>query len=170
MPDIDNASPQKPNSVQLNDFYDRPWSGHVWFPMYVFFMQTMITQYPMKLPDAVSRKRFYYFFMNMAETMPAEGEYRRLYTEALDVYPLAPSLDRREDLYKWLHSVSNHVYKGVGEKERTTTEFIEQYHAHYLPKEVVEERFYKTHRKTIFVIMILLLIFAASLMVAREII
>ena len=155
--------------LSLNDFYDRSWSGVVWFPMYVFFMQTMVVQYPKTIPDAISKKRYYYYFMNMAEMMPV-GDYRKLYMDALDIYPLVPSLDRREDMNRWLHDVCNYVYAGVGQKMRTTSEWIEEYHAYYNPPQVIEETFYIKHRKTVFAIVVLMLLFVISLGVQRNII
>lgn len=82
--------------------------GRECFDDYVYVILKMIAEYPESLPDAITQKRYYYYLANMGSQMPS-GPHRDGYEAALAIYPVAPFLDGRNDLYHWAHLVSNHV-------------------------------------------------------------
>lgn len=82
--------------------------GSEWFDDYLYVVMKMIAEYPESLPDAVTQKRYYYYLANMGSQMPP-GPQRDGYEAALAIYPVAPFLDGRNDMYHWTHLVSNHV-------------------------------------------------------------
>lgn len=151
----------------VSDLYDSASSGGVWFRHYVFVLQTMVSQYPLTLPDSITKRRYYYYLTNLAEVMP-EGEHRRLYTEAaLTVFPLTPCLDAREDLFRWLHRVCNYVSVGTGSGETEAKDWIESYREWYKPEPVVAKEKMRWHRIVVFLVLMLSL-FLLGLMAMRS--
>lgn len=151
----------------VSDLYDSASSGGVWFRHYIFVLQTMVSQYPLTLPDSVTKRRYYYYLTNLAEVMP-EGEHRRLYTEAaLTVFPLTPCLDTREDLFRWLHRVSDYVHVGTGGDKTEAKDWIESYREWYKTEPVVAKEKMRWHRIVVFMVMIVSL-FLLAIMAVRS--
>ena len=151
----------------VSDLYASASSGSVWFRHYVFVLQTMISKYPLTLPDSITKKRYYYYLTNLAEMMP-DGEHRRLYMEAaLTVFPLTPCLDAREDLFRWLHRVCNYVSVGTGGGETEAKDWIESYREWYKPEPVVGKETQRKHRIVVFLVMMVSL-FLLGLMAMRS--
>lgn len=144
--------------------------GRVWFPQFVFTAQTLLVSYPKKLPDAVTKKQYYTFFMNAPSMLPP-GAYRDAYVAALEMYPVAPYLDGQNDAYRWLHSVCNHVYEHTECRNGlnglngingvcSATEWVQQYLDQYKPamdRDAVHEDFRRGHRLAVFVLVVVLL-------------
>jgi hypothetical protein len=143
--------------------------GRVWFPQFVFTAQTVLVSYPRTLPDAVTKKCYYTYFMNMPHMMP-EGAYRDAYVAALEAYPVAPFLDAQNDAYRWLHTVCNHVYERAGHADLVVTEpggaysatkWVQQYLDHYKPAMsgslALHEDFRRGHKMAVFVFVVVML-------------
>jgi hypothetical protein len=151
----------------VSDLYASASSGSVWFRHYVFVLQTMISEYPLTLPDSITKKRYYYYLTNLAHTMP-DGEHRRLYMEAaLTVFPLSPCLDSREDLFRWLHRVCNYISVGTGGGETEAKDWIESYREWYKPDPVIAKETQRKHRIVVFLVLMVSL-FLLGLMAMRS--
>lgn len=142
--------------------------GGVWFPDFAFVLQTMVSQYPLSLPDAITRRRYYYFLTNMHEMMP-DGEHKRLYREAsLELFPLTPCLDAREDLFRWLHRVCDHVTKGTGGQHSEAKDWIDSYRLRYKPLPVIAKETSRWHRIVVFCVIFAFLFILAAVLVHRS--
>ena len=152
----------------VSGLYASASSGGVWFEHYVFVLQTMISQYPLTLPDSITKRLYYYYLTNMAEVMP-EGEHRRLYKDAvLTTFPLTPYLDTREDLFRWLHRVCNYISVGTGGGETEAKDWIDSYREWYKPKPIVAKETQRWHRIVVFLVMIVSLFLLAFIAMRSE--
>jgi hypothetical protein len=79
----------------------------VWGPHYWFFLHTMASNYP-KNPTSVQKKIHYRLVHNMHEFIP-HRESANLFSSLLAEFPVAPYLDTREDLVRWVHMIHNKV-------------------------------------------------------------
>ena len=131
--------------------------GRVWYPLHLFHAQTLLTTYPRKLPDSITRRRYYTYFMNLGEMMPSGG-YRDAWNAALDQYPIVPYLDGQNDMYRWLHGVDNYVKDSMGEESHDALGWIEVYLGRYKPKEVIHEDFRRGSRWAIFLLVVTILL------------
>lgn len=106
----------------------------IWGPHYWFFLFTIAQTYP-KMPNAVTKRKYYDFVMNMPLFIP-DPEVGNRFANMLDKYPVTPYLDSRESFIKWVHFIHNKINYMLGKEEITLLESLEKYKALYRSKPV----------------------------------
>jgi len=79
----------------------------VWGPHYWFVLHTIASNYP-KTPTSIQKKIHYRLIHNFHEFIPHRESANR-FSALLDANPVAPYLDTRDDLVRWMHMIHNHV-------------------------------------------------------------
>jgi hypothetical protein len=124
----------------------------VWGPHYWFFLHTVAMTYPCH-PNAVTKKKFYEFIHNLPLFLPVEeisGEFSKL----IDKYPVAPYLDNRDSLVRWMHFIHNKINEKLEKPQITLNEFFVSYYDEYKSQDVRIEQYYKIREKVIYITII----------------
>ena len=79
----------------------------VWGPHYWFFLHSVALHYP-KLPTATTKKIHYRLIHNFHEFIP-HREIAATFVKLLVKYPVAPYLDSRTHLVRWVHFIHNKI-------------------------------------------------------------
>lgn len=106
----------------------------VWGPHYWFTIHTIAFTYP-EHPNAITKKKYYDFFMNLPIFLPAEpvsSEFEKL----LDAYPVSSYLDTRNHLIRWTHFIHNAINRKLEKPQMTYDDFYATYNDAYKPKKV----------------------------------
>lgn len=101
----------------------------VWGPHYWFFLHTIAMTYPQR-PNAITKKKYYEFLMNLPLFIPNETIARNV-VSWLDAFPVSAYLDSRDDLVKWMHFLHNHVNQTLHKPPISLQEFYRVYHEAY---------------------------------------
>lgn len=109
----------------------------VWKDHYKFVMISAILLYPETLPNAIVKRRYYDFFINMGHIMPTASIGEK-YAAALEMYPVQPYLDGKSDLFRWYTAIMNYVY----EMNDTESDVLKMYAEKCKPK--TDMKLYKT--------------------------
>jgi hypothetical protein len=125
----------------------------IWGPHYWFFLFTIAQTYP-KTPNAVTKRKYYDFVMNMPLFIP-DPEIGNRFANMLDKYPVTPYLDSRDSFIKWVHFIHNKINYMLGKEEITLLESLEKYKALYRSKPVYLS--YKMNIKVQYVHIVLIL-------------
>ncbi len=125
----------------------------IWGPHYWFFLFTIAQTYP-KTPNAITKRKYYDFVMNMPLFIP-DPEIGNRFANMLDKYPVTPYLDSRESFIKWVHFIHNKINYMLGKEEITLLESLEKYKALYRSKPVYLS--YKMNIKVQYVHIVLIL-------------
>jgi len=126
----------------------------IWGPHYWFFLMTIALSYP-DTPNAVIKRKYYDFIMNLPLFIP-NADIGNQFSELLDKYPVAPYLDNRESLVKWVHFIHNKINHLICKEEISYTEAFERYLEEYLPKPIYLSEKIKVSKYYIFIAFILL--------------
>jgi hypothetical protein len=94
----------------------------VWGPHYWFFLHTISLTYPHH-PNAIVKKKYYDFLSNLDLFLP---KYGKEYKDLLLKYPLAPFLDNRDSLVKWMNFIHNKVNERLEKKQESMNGYYEQ--------------------------------------------
>jgi hypothetical protein len=129
----------------------------VWGPHYWFFLMTIALAYP-DTPNAVTKRKYYDFIMNLPIFIPNEDIGNR-FSAFIDRYPVTPYLDNKESFVKWVHFIHNKVNAAIGKEEISYTEAFDRYLEEYLPKPVFLSEKIKISKYYIFTAFILLCFF-----------
>ena len=125
----------------------------IWGPHYWFFLFTIAQTYP-KTPNAITKRKYYDFVMNMPLFIP-DPEIGNRFANMLDKYPVTPYLDSRESFIKWVHFIHNKINYMLGKEEISLLESLEKYKALYRSKPVYLS--YKMNIKVQYVHIVLIL-------------
>lgn len=79
----------------------------IWGPHYWFFLHSVAFNYP-RNPTAVDRKIHYRLIHHFSEFIPDTDSSNR-FRKLLDLYPVSPYLDTKEDLVGWMHALHNRM-------------------------------------------------------------
>ena len=129
----------------------------VWGPHYWFFLHTLSMNYP-KNPNAVTKKKFYEMIQNFYLFIPVESisnNFNRLIVK----YPVAPYLDNKESLIKWVHFIHNKVNENLEKPHISIEEFYTNYYEQYKSKNTKLMSYYKIKQKIIY-LSVLFILFA----------
>jgi hypothetical protein len=96
----------------------------IWGPPYWFFLHTMALNYP-DHPNGVIKKKYYEFFKNLPEFLPSHSSRLR---KLMETYPIAPYLDSRDSLVKWVHLIHNKINKQLDKPQVSLQKFYQDYH------------------------------------------
>jgi hypothetical protein len=112
----------------------------VWGPHYWFFLETVAYTYP-ELPTSVTKRKYYDLIQNMPLFLP-NPEIGNRFAGLLDKFPVSPYLDSRDSFLRWVHFIHNKVNVSLGKEEVTLFQALDNYRAHYIPKQIqVSKRF-----------------------------
>jgi hypothetical protein len=106
----------------------------IWGPHYWFFLHTIAQTYP-KNPNAVAKRKYYDFIMNLPLFIP-DPEIGNRFASMLDKYPVTPYLDSRDSFIKWVHFIHNKINYMLGKEEISLLESLEKYKAAYRSKPI----------------------------------
>lgn len=128
----------------------------IWGPHYWFFLHTITMTYP-KYPNAVTKKKYYEFIQNIPLFIPVEamsGEFSKL----IEKYPVAPYLDSRESLVRWMHFIHNKINQKIEKPQLSLKEFYIQYYEEYKSDYMKQSEFNKIKTKIIYVSIVSIII------------
>jgi hypothetical protein len=128
----------------------------IWGPPMWFFLHTSAINYPLH-PNAVTKKRFYDFFQNLHLFIPIEPMASN-FSKLLDEYPIAPYLDNRDSLVKWVWFIHNKINQQLEKPQISLNEFYRRYYENYKPKNQKIAEFYKIREKLIYVTIVCIII------------
>ena len=128
----------------------------IWGPPMWFFLHTSAINYPLH-PNAVTKKRFYDFFQNLHLFIPIEPMASN-FSKLLDEYPIAPYLDNRDSLVKWVWFIHNKINQQLEKPQISLNEFYRRYYENYKPKNQKIAEFYKIREKIIYVTIVCIII------------
>ena len=122
-------------------------SPKVWGPHFWFVLNTMAITYP-KYPNDVTIKKYYDFLHNLPLFLPNNkiGDH---FSKMLDEFPPTPYLSSRLSFMKWVHFIHNRVNSLLKKPHIDFYKSLEQYYAHYKPKELVLKEEFERRKKYI---------------------
>jgi len=121
-------------------------------PHYWFMLHTIAINYPLR-PNAVTKKRYYTFIMDIPLFIPNE-QMATNFEKLLDVYPVTPYLDTRDSFIRWMHHIHNKINEHLEKPKITLAQFYENYYNNYKPNEVKYKEYYKMMNKLIYMLVI----------------
>jgi len=121
----------------------------VWGPPYWFFLHTVAMTYP-HYPNAVTKKKYYDFIQNLPLFIPVE-KISKEFSQLLNKYPIAPYLDNRDSLVRWMHFIHNKINEKIEKPTITLNEFYIKYYEEYKSKNVKLAEYYKIREKVIYI-------------------
>ena len=130
---------------------------NVWGPPMWFFLHTSAMCYPLR-PNAVTKKKFYDFFQNLHLFIPIEAMGSN-FSKLLDEYPIAPYLDNRESLIRWVWFIHNKINQQIEKPQISLNDFYLKYYDAYKPKNQKLAEYYKLREKIIYITIICIIIF-----------
>ena len=139
-------------------FSRAPLHAEVWGPHYWFFLHTVAFTYP-DFPTVVTRRKYYDLITNMPLFIPVP-EMGNDFAQLLDKHPIAPYLDNRESLMRWVHFVHNKYNVAFSRPPVPFHEAVHAYLANYTPP-VVSSHFDRKYTARV-----LYAVFATSILLA----
>jgi hypothetical protein len=97
----------------------------VWGPFFWHTMHLAAITYPAE-PSYANKRAAKEFFESLAVIIPCP-KCREHYTKHLQVMPISPHLDRRQDLFKWTVQLHNEVNKTLGKPILSELEALQFY-------------------------------------------
>ena len=107
----------------------------IWFPHIWFFFRTMAHSFPNN-PTSITKRKYYDCIQNMPLFLP-HNECSNLFLHLLDVYPVSPYLNNKDDFMLWIHFMENMVNKQIGKIEYTQIQHKEQYYNEFKPPKLI---------------------------------
>jgi len=130
---------------------------NVWGPPMWFFLHTSAFTYPI-YPNEITKKKYYDFFQNLHLFIPIESMGSH-FSKLLDEYPLAPYLDNRESLTRWVWFIHNKINQKLEKPMISLKDFYINYYEAYKPKAILKKDYYKIREKIIYFTSLFLLLF-----------
>jgi len=128
----------------------------VWGPHYWFFLHTVAMTYP-HYPNTVTKKKFYEFIQNLPLFIPVE-EISTEFSILIDKYPIAPYLDNRDSLVRWMHFIHNKINEKLEKPTISLNDFFVNYYNEYKSKDLKISEFNKIKVKLIYIVILLSII------------
>lgn len=135
----------------------------IWGPHYWFFMMTVALTYP-DYPNAVAKRKYYDFFMNLPLFIPDEKMGNK-FSNMLDNYPVTPYLSCKDSLTRWVIFIHNKYNEMLGVPGISRDEAFEAYYAQYMPKPIYLHEKTKINRYYLhaaFILVCVMLVFVYS--------
>jgi len=129
----------------------------IWGPHYWFFLHTITMFYP-KYPNDVTKKKYYEFISNLPLFIPVDNISNH-FSELLDIYPVTPYLDSRQEFVKWMHFIHNKINERIGKPKLSLNDFYIQYYEQYKPKETISRETRKWREKIVYICFLLAVVF-----------
>jgi len=134
-------------------------SPEVWGPHFWFVLNTMAITYP-QFPNDATTKKYYDFLHNLPLFLPDE-KIGDDFSKMLDDFPPTPYLSSRLSFMKWIHFIHNRMNTKLGKNHIDFYKSLEQYYAHYKPKDLlkkeeIEQRLKYIHISVMVVLVIIL--------------
>jgi len=101
----------------------------IWGPHYWFFLHTTTMCYPVS-PNNNDKKRMYELITNLPFLFP-KSQLSSTFHSLLDEYPLAPYLDSRDSLVRWMHFIHNKVNRLLDKPKISLATFYVKYYEAY---------------------------------------
>ena len=120
----------------------------VWGPHYWFFLHTVALTYP-HYPNSITKKKFYDLIQNLPLFIPVE-KIANEFNELLQEYPIAPYLDNRDSLVRWMHFIHNKINEKLEKPKIPLSEFYVKYYEAYKPKDVKAREYLKLKKRAIY--------------------
>jgi len=120
---------------------------NVWGPQYWFVLMTIAMNYP-EFPNEVTRRKYYDLIQNFPLFLP-DIEMTKKFSEILDKHPVTPYLSNRDSFIRWVYFVHNKVNVHLGKEEISFSLAMEQYLAHYLPRQIALSEKFHIHKRYI---------------------
>jgi Erv1 / Alr family len=121
---------------------------NVWGPHFWFFLHSISMSYPNR-PNAVTKKKYYDFILNIPLFIPVE-HISTVMSKLLDEYPVLPYLDNRESLVRWMWFIHNKINQKLEKPQITLNDFYIKYYEAYKPTNVKMREYYKLREKIIY--------------------
>jgi len=121
---------------------------NVWGPHFWFFLHSISMSYPNR-PNAVTKKKYYDFILNIPVFIPVE-HISTVMSKLLDEYPVLPYLDNRESLVRWMWFIHNKINQKLEKPQITLNDFYIKYYEAYKPTNVKMREYYKLREKIIY--------------------
>jgi len=128
----------------------------VWGPPMWFFLHTTAICYPLH-PNAVTKKKIYDFFQNLHLFIPIEPMASN-FSKLLDEYPIAPYLDNRESLVRWVWFIHNKINQQLEKPQISLNDFYVKYYESYKNTNQKMVEYYKIREKIIYLSVICIII------------
>ena len=100
-------------------------------------------------PNAVTKKKYYDFILNIPLFIPVEN-ISTVMSKLLDEYPVLPYLDNRESLVRWMWFIHNKINQKLEKPQITLNDFYIKYYEAYKPTNVKMREYYKLREKIIY--------------------
>lgn len=100
-------------------------SPNVWGPLFWHTMHIVALGYPQS-PTYAHKRAAKEFFESLTQLIPCP-QCREHYAKYLQAMPIAPHLDRREDLFRWTVAIHNEVNTRLGKPRMLEAEAIAFY-------------------------------------------
>ena len=121
---------------------------NIWGPHFWFFLHSISMSYPNR-PNAVTKKKYYDFILNIPLFIPVE-HISTVMSKLLDEYPVLPYLDNRESLVRWMWFIHNKINQKLEKPQITLNDFYIKYYEAYKPTNVKMREYYKLREKIIY--------------------
>ena len=138
----------------------------IWFPSFWFFLRNVAYTYP-EYPNNVTKRKYYDFIQNLPLFIPHK-EWSNYFTNVLDTFPVTPYLANRDSFFFWIHFIQNRVARTLEKEEKTSTEYMEEYHDQFLSKPFILSRKYYLQKKYIYLGILLFMIGLVSILMYQN--
>ena len=126
--------------------------SEIWGPHYWFFLHSVAFNYP-RNPTAIERKIHYRLIHHFSEFIPdidSSNRFRKL----LELYPVTPYLDTKDDLIVWMHNIHNRMNEILDKPIMS----LEEHKFKFLNPTPTKDHIQATRNKWFLVMMIILVI------------
>jgi len=131
------------------------FNPEIWGPKYWFFFHTLAMTYP-KNPNAITKKKYYDFVQNIPLFIPVE-KISNEFSELLNLYPIQPYLDNKEDFIRWFWFIHNKINEKLEKPKISLSDFYIKYYEQYKDKNTQFFEYYKWKSKLIYIFCLILL-------------
>jgi len=127
----------------------------VWGPHYWFVIHSVAFGYP-DHPSAIQRKISHRFIAHLPELIP-NHKIGNEFSNLLELYPVTPYLDRKEDFVKWTHFIHNRINEKIDKPQVSLSEHYRIFEEAYRPKQSQFQTLLKRKSKLVYIIFIILI-------------
>jgi hypothetical protein len=113
--------------------------------------------YPVS-PNAVTKKKYYDFITNLPLFIPV-GSMATEFSKLLEEYPVAPYLDSRDSLIRWMHFIHNKINERLEKPKISLEEFFVRYYEFYKPPIIQNETWKAWQEKIKYAVLVSILVF-----------
>ena len=130
------------------------YDPEVWGPHYWFVIHSVAFGYPDR-PSAVQRKICHRFITHLPELMPND-KVGNDFSKLLELYPVTPYLDNRENFVKWTHFIHNKINEKLEKPQITLTEHYAIFKEAYRPRRTQVQNILRQKTSLVYILFIVL--------------